>query len=348
MVSVKGIHNFKPYLAQIVIQISFAGMYIIARLAFIDGMSRFVFVTYRQLTATLAIAPLAYLLERKEHPPFTRVILFQIFLLASGNTIAQNCYFQGLYYTSSTFGSAALNLVPIFTLAMATILRLENVNIRSLSGQAKVVGIVICVTGAMVMTLYKGPAIKSLSYGIKSHLITLYSKPDSIVLGSILVFGSIVIWSAWLCFQAHVLKRYPVQLSLTTLMCLIGAVESALIAVIFEDRKSNVWAIGWNIKLLSVLYTGILCSAFGMFLQAWCISKKGPVFVTIFNPVGTIFTAILEFIILRVFLRVGSVVGAILIVLGLYSVLWGKARDICIEDVRESNMNNTDKGRHPI
>jgi drug/metabolite transporter (DMT)-like permease len=351
MVSFKGIDNFKPYLGQIIVQISFAGMYIIARVAFIDGMSRFVFVTYRQVIATLAIAPFAYLFERKGHPPFTWITLFQIFLLASGNTIAQYCYYQGLYYTSSTFGSAALNLVPILTLAMATILRLEKVNIRSLGGKAKVVGTVICVTGAMVMTLYKGPAIKFLSHGIKSHLITLDSKTDNLVLGSIMVFGSIVIWSAWVCYQAHVLKTYPVQLSLTTLMCLIGGLESGLIAVICEHKKSNVWVIGWNIRLLSVLYTGIICSAFGVFLQVWCISKKGPVFVTIFNPVGTIVTAILEFIVLHVCIRVGSAVGAVLIALGLYSVLWGKAHDISTEDVKESNINVTgdfEKGRYPV
>lgn len=38
-------------------------------------------------------------------------------------TISQNCYFRGLYYTSSTFGSAALNLVPVFTFLFALLLR---------------------------------------------------------------------------------------------------------------------------------------------------------------------------------------------------------------------------------
>jgi drug/metabolite transporter (DMT)-like permease len=339
MVSFKRIKEFNPHLSQILVQVAFAGMYIITRVSFIDGMNHFVFVTYRQIIATVSIAPFAYFLERKDRSPLTWLLLLQICLLATGITISQNCYFQGLYYTSSTFASAALNLVPVLTFALATFLRLEKVNMRSLGGQAKVVGTVICVSGAMIMTLYKGPAIKFFSPGAKNHHITYNSKANELVLGTILVFGSVVIMAVCLAFQAPVLKKYPAQLSLTALLCLIGSVQSALIAGICEHKKSKLWAIGWNIELLSVVYAGIICSALGMFLQAWCISKKGPVFVAIFNPVGTIVTAIFEFIILHVYLHVGSVVGATLIAVGLYSALWGKANDTPVEDAEESRHN---------
>jgi hypothetical protein len=184
-----------------------------------------------------------------------------------------------LYYTTSTFGSAAQNLLPMLTFAMATFLRLEQVNIRSLGGQAKVIGTVISVGGAMIMTLYKGPVLKFLSPGVEGHLMTSNSKPKNLVLGSILVFVSIVTWSASIVFQAPVLKRYPAQLSLTTFACLFGSLQSGLIAVIWERKKINIWAIGWNSKLLGVVYSGIMGSALGMYVQAWCISKKGPVFV---------------------------------------------------------------------
>jgi drug/metabolite transporter (DMT)-like permease len=336
MVSFKGFEKFKPHISQIIYQIAFAGMYIIARVSLIDGMNHFVFMAFRQAIATLAIAPFAYVLERKQRPPLTWTILFQIFLLASGITITQNCYIQGLYYTTSTFGSAAQNLLPMFTFAMATFLRLEKVNIRSLGGQAKVIGTVISVGGAMIMTLYKGPVLKFLSPGVEGHLMTSNSKPKNLVLGSILVFGSIVTWSASIVFQAPVLKRYPAQLSLTAFACLFGSLQSGLIAVIWERKKTNIWTIGWNFKLLGVVYSGIMGSALGMYVQAWCISKKGPVFVAIFTPLGTVVTAILELIILHVYLRVGSVVGAILIVLGLYTALWGKAHDSATEAVQES------------
>lgn len=190
----------------------------------------------------------------------------------------------------------------------------------------------------MVMTLYKGPALHVLSPDVRNHR-TRYSSKPNILLGTILVFGSVLTWSACIAFQAPILKRYPAQLSLTALMSLIGAVESALMAVILEYKKPNVWAIGWNIELLSVVYSAVVCSAVGMFLLAWCISKRGPVFVALFNPLGTIVTAVLEIIFVHVSLHVGSVVGAILIVMGLYSALWGKTHDMKTEDDEASGNN---------
>lgn len=46
-----------------------------------------------------------------------------------------------------------------------------------------------------------------------------------------------------------------------------------------------------------------------------------------FNPTSTILVAILEPLILHVKYRLGSLLGTILIIAGLYSVLWGKAND---------------------
>lgn len=64
MVSFKRIEEFKPHIAQTLVQVASAGMYIIARVCLIDGMNHFVFVTYRLLVATISIAPFAYFLER--------------------------------------------------------------------------------------------------------------------------------------------------------------------------------------------------------------------------------------------------------------------------------------------
>lgn len=78
--------------------------------------------------------------------------------------------------------------------------RLEEVNIRSFRGQAKVLGTVICVGGAMVMALYRGPALNSSSPGVKSDRVA-YNYKHNIILGSILVFGGVVVRSACISFQ---------------------------------------------------------------------------------------------------------------------------------------------------
>lgn len=57
------------------------------------------------------------------------------------------------------------------------------------------------------------------------------------------------------------------------------------------------------------------------------MKDRGPVFVTAFNPLGMVIVAILSTFILREQLNLGRVLGAIVIVVGLYIVLWGKSKD---------------------
>ena len=68
----------------------------------------------------------------------------------------------------------------------------------------KIIGEFVCVSGAMVMTLYKGPAVQFLSPGIKTDHITYSSKHNNI-LRSILVFLSLALWSACITFQVIVI-----------------------------------------------------------------------------------------------------------------------------------------------
>jgi drug/metabolite transporter (DMT)-like permease len=313
-----GLASFKPHIAQLTVQVCYAVMNIITRVALDDGMNHFTFVAYRQAVASLVISPFAYFLERNERPAMTCTTFWEIFFLALfGITINQNCYFAGLQYTSSTFASATTNLIPVVTFVMATTFRLENVNIRSIYGQAKVVGTVVCVGGAMVMTLYKGPVLLKAVIGLGL---------DTWELGAMLLFASCFVWSGWITFQAPVVKKYPAQQSLTALMLIQGTVQSFLVALIFE-RKASDWKLKWDIQLLSIVYSGIFCSAFAFFVQTYCIRVKGPVFAAVFNPTSTILVAILELLILHVKLHLGSLLGAIMIIVGLYVVLWGKAKD---------------------
>ncbi|KAH9329300.1 hypothetical protein KI387_001408 [Taxus chinensis] len=329
--------EFIPHISQIAVQTCYAGMNIVVRVALDKGMNPFVFVAYRQAVGTFAMAPVAYFLERKERPAMTCAVFWQIFLLALGGiTFNQNLYFAGLAKTSSTFASATTNLIPVVTFIMAITFRLEKVDIRSRRGQAKVIGTIICVGGAMIMTLYKGPSLA----GTQHHLL----KINKWMLGALMLFGSCFVWSAWLTFQAPVLKKYPAQKSLTAMMLLMGTVQSTAMALIFEP-KASAWKLKWDMELLSIIYSGVLCSAFAFFVQTYCINEKGPVFAGIFNPLSTILVAVLDRLILHVKLHVGSVVGGVLIIAGLYIVLWGKANDKKETDQRNDGLtcgsNNT-------
>lgn len=110
-------------------------------------------------------------------------------------------------------------------------------------------------------------------------------------------------------------------------MCFIGAAQSAIFTVIAEHNNPSAWIIGLNIDLWSTIYGGIVVSGLLTYTQLWCTEKKGPVFVTMFNPLSTIFVAILAYSFLGEKLYLGSIIGALIVIIGMYLLLWGKEGD---------------------
>ncbi|PKI38051.1 hypothetical protein CRG98_041559 [Punica granatum] len=81
----------------------------------------------------------------------------------------------------------------------------------------------------------------------------------------------------------------------------------------------------WSIWLI---LQGVVGSGIAFFVQAWCIARRGPVFFAMFIPLCTVIVTILGAIFLHKEVYTGSMAGAIGVVVGLYIVLWGKAKDI--------------------
>ncbi|KAG5043150.1 hypothetical protein JHK87_007065 [Glycine soja] len=85
-------------------------------------------------------------------------------------------------------------------------------------------------------------------------------------------------------------------------------------------------------------------SALLFFLQAWCFSRRGPLFSAMLNPLFTVIATVLAAILLHEEIYVGSLLGAIGVIIGLYVVLWGKAEEVVVK-VKEdpkSMVNSTE------
>ncbi|GLT63362.1 hypothetical protein SLA2020_359320 [Shorea laevis] len=142
-----------------------------------------------------------------------------------------------------------------------------------------------------------------------------------------MVLASCCCWAAFFILQSFTLKKYPAELSLTAWICLMGMVEGSIVTLVME-RNMSVWVIGWDSRLLAAVYGGIVCSGITYYVQGLVIRERGPVFATSFSPLCMIITAALDSIILAAQIHLGSVIGAILIVCGLYTVVWGKSKDL--------------------
>ncbi|XP_047342224.1 WAT1-related protein At1g21890-like [Impatiens glandulifera] len=323
----------KPYLGIISLQFGYAGMYIITMVSLKKGMSHYILVVYRHLVATLVIAPFALFLERKTRPKLTLSIFLKITLLGLLEpVIEQNLYYVGMKYTSATFAAATVNILPAITFIMAVIFRIERVNLKQLHSIAKVIGTAITVMGAMVMTLYKGPIVNILWYssadGTSHHDDggAASGSDHHWAIGTIMLLACIVGWSGFFILQSITLKQYPAELSLTTLICLMGMLQGTAVALAFE-RDMSAWIIGFDSKLLAAVYSGVVCSGIAYYVQGVVNKSRGPVFITAFSPLSMIITAILGAIVLAEKVHLGSLIGAMIIVVGLYSVVWGKSKD---------------------
>nr|DAD35470.1 TPA_asm: hypothetical protein HUJ06_006110 [Nelumbo nucifera] len=321
----------------LVLQLCIAGFHIVSRVALDMGVSKIVYTVYRNIIAVMLLGPFAYFFEKEERPPLTFSLLVQLFLLALfGVTANQGFYLLGLYYTSPTFTSAMQNSVPAITFALASALRIEPINVLRKDGLAKVIGTILSVGGATIITLYKGPPLLNLSQqplvGSSVESIFLYSTGvKNWTLGCIYLIGHCLSWSAWILLQASVVRKYPAKLSITTFTCLFGLLQFLVIAA-FAETDGEHWKIHFGEELLTVLYAGVVATAVVYALQMWCIDKGGPIFVAVFQPVSTVLVAIMACLILGDQLYTGGIIGVILIIIGLYSVLWGRNEEKKFKD----------------
>ncbi|XP_048551670.1 WAT1-related protein At1g68170-like [Triticum urartu] len=333
----------RPVSAMVVVEFIFSALQIFIKLALDDGMDVRVLVAYRLMFGAAFLCPLAFLIERKKRPPLTVKVVTGLFLCGLfGITINQNLLVLAIKLTNSTTIVTALsNLTPQSTFIVAILTRMETLKLRKPSGQAKLGGTLVGLGGAMLLTFYKGPemlflrrmAHTGLSHATGDRQLRPQPAAGPRILGSFLAITSCFSYAIWLTIQAKVGQVYPCHYSIAALVCLFGAVQSTLLALCIH-RDADHWRLGLNIRLYSSAYAGIVASGSAFPLMSWCLRKKGPLYVAMFGPLIIIFVAVMSCIVLDEALHIGIVLGAVLIVAGLYMVLWGKARE---EDEQEAD-----------
>ncbi|KAL3638121.1 hypothetical protein CASFOL_017991 [Castilleja foliolosa] len=328
------IHGLKPTLIMLLVQTLLTMVNVGYKLASNDGMSLSVLIAYRLIFGAAFITPIAIFVERKKRPKLTGTIVLYGFLCGLfGGALGQNLYLKSLVLTSATFASAMANLIPAITFIIAASLRIEKLGLNTFAGKAKVLGTLLGIGGAMLFTFYKGPELNIGSTGI-NLLETTSAHPHSntqgghnLVLGLILALLSCVCYSLWLIIQAKAAEKYPCPYSITAMMNIWGSIQGTAYAM-GTERDWAQWALGWNIRLLAVVVAGVLGSGLMFTLVAWCIRMRGPLFVSVFNPLMLVMVAIAGALFLEEKLYLGMVFGGVLIVIGLYMVLWGKGKEL--------------------
>ncbi|GKV05770.1 hypothetical protein SLEP1_g17739 [Rubroshorea leprosula] len=325
-------HSFstiKPYLTVILLQLGAAGLDILSKAALNQGMSNYVLVVYRNAVATIVAAPFAVIFDKKVRPKMTVAVFTKIMVLALLEpAIDQNLYYLGMKYTTATFVTALYNIVPPSPFSWLGYLS-ERMMIKSIHSHAKVIGTILTVTGAMVMTLMRGPMIPLSWTGRPTthEQATNGTDVHSSIKGGLMAVAGCFCSACFMILQAVTLKTYSAALSLTAWVCLLGTIEGSIVALVMERGKASVWAIKWDTNLLIATYSGVISSGLTYYIQGIIMKDRGPVFVTAFSPLCMVIVAVMSSFIFAEQMFLGRVTGAIIIIVGLYLVLWGKRKD---------------------
>ncbi|PQQ03954.1 WAT1-related protein [Prunus yedoensis var. nudiflora] len=297
-----------------------AGLIIVSKVAMSNGMSNLIFLCYSNALAALILLPISLAFHRSERPPLTFSTLCWFFLLGLIGFLAQFFGYAGINLSSPTLSTAMLNLIPAFTFILAVIFRMERIDGRSSSSLAKTLGTIVSISGAFI---------------------------SNWVLGGMCIALNCVLASSWLIVQASVLKKYPAELIMVFYYCFFVAIQSVVVSLTVE-RDLSAWELKPKIRLIAVLYSGVFGSAFQVGVSTWCLHRTGPVFVAMFKPLGIVITVFVGVTFLGDTFYLGSLIGAIVIVIGFYSVMWGKAKEEKMDDDTGARSVASSRQRVPL
>nr|CAB3466701.1 unnamed protein product [Digitaria exilis] len=340
-----------PVAVMLCLNIVAAVMVSLVKVAMDGGMDPLVIVTLQQLTAAVFLAPIAFFKERKSRPKLTLEIFAYIFVSAAlGAALRQYMIFVALRYTTATFVTAFSNIAPVLTFLLAVATRSEALDLKCKTGMAKLLGTLVSLGGAMVLTLYKGAAITHAA----PNLIHSgdHRRPHAAVgrgkwtLGTVAILGNCVCLSCWFLLHGRLARKYPHVYSCNALMSMLSFLQVAVVGLCTQ-RSIAPWIITSKFQILTVLYAGIVGCGVSFVLVTWCIEKRGAVFVAAFIPVVQIIVSVIDFSILHEQLYLGSVLGSVFVIGGLYLLLWGKRQEAlhCPPKVAQ---DDADKEQQPV
>ncbi|KAK8587771.1 hypothetical protein V6N12_022248 [Hibiscus sabdariffa] len=319
-----------PSSAMVAVECSHVVISILFKAASSKGLSYYNFIAYCYVLGTLVFTLLVFS-RNTVFPPLKSPLISRLCLLGITGYLGMICAYKGIEMGSPTLASAISNLTPAFTFILAVSFRMEKVELRRAATQAKIIGTITSISGALVMTFYKGSKVFSSSPWRSSSSVpqlqsTLHSSRSNWIVGGILEVIAYLLYSLWYVIQAQVMKIYPEEIAVTFFYNLSVALLAIPVCLIAEPLSSS-WRLTHSISVAAVLYSGLFGFSFSSCVHTWGVRLKGPVFVAVFKPTSIVIAAVLSATFLGEALYLGSVIGAVIITSGLYAVLWGKAKE---------------------
>ncbi|CAN1185864.1 WAT1-related protein At5g47470 [Linum perenne] len=217
------------------------------------------------------------------------------------------------------------NLAPGFIFIIAWTLRLERVRIGCIYSKVKIMGTLLCVVGALTMSLMHSRSSKEAGNFISFP--TDISIDMEKLVGCAYLVAAVLVLSSNVVLQAKTLGDFPAPMSLCAITSLIGV----LITTIVQLLQDQTWDVFFPLvntgELIGYSLLGGTVGGACVSFNGWAMKKKGPVLVSMFSPIGTVISVVLSVITLGDTINIGSLCGMLLMFTGLYFFLWAKGKE---------------------
>ncbi|KAF3554538.1 hypothetical protein F2Q69_00016159 [Brassica cretica] len=257
-----------PFAAMFAVECSTVGSNTLYKAASLRGLNSYVFIFYSYAASTIVLLPLVLIFGRsKKLPSAKSPLFFKMFLLGIFGCMARMVGFKGVEQSSPTLSSAMSNLTPAFTFTLAVIFRMEQVVLRSSATQAKIIGGVLSISGALVVVLYKGPKVLSAASFTPSSSPTsllhqqLTSSESSWIVGGILLASQYFLLSAWYIVQGvfaslfnEITHTWGLHLKGPVYVSVFRPLSIAIAVVMGVIFLSDALHLGRTVEIMSQMY----------------------------------------------------------------------------------------------
>ncbi|KAJ8775086.1 hypothetical protein K2173_020090 [Erythroxylum novogranatense] len=309
------------------VQFVYAGNSVLLSYLMSLGLPPLTIVIFSTFATFLVISPLAVYFERNKWPnKLTVKLVIQLaFISFGGVTLFQSLFLSGIKLTSPALATAMPNLAPGLIFVIAWTLRLEKVDLRCKYSKVKLVGTLLCVVGALTMSLMHSTTSEQ-EPSLATPPSEMVFDRDKII-GCLYLMAAVVVLSSNVVLQATTLGDFPAPMSLCAITSLMGVIITAIVQL-FQDHDVE---FGWSMLRLGDLITySILGGTVGgacVSFNGWAMKKRGPVLVSMFGPIGTVISVILSVVSLGDTVKIGSLAGMFIMFTGLYFVLWARGKE---------------------
>ncbi len=209
-----------------------------------------------------------------------------IILALTGVTLLYIFQFTGIKWTTATNSAILINMNVIF------IAILSSVTLKEIFSNKKIIGIILGFLG-VVFVVING-----------SMSLTLSTKGDA------LIILSAICWAIYSVIGKKILDRYD-PITVTTYIFILGTI---FFIPFIKDFNLEISFRGWMI----ILYLALFCSVFAYVAWYNALAKMDATKVAIFLNLIPLFAMLLSYLILEEEITIFLMMGAALIIYGIY------------------------------